>query len=178
MPQIANQDYNIFKVTDGLIISNDAALLAALMKANQQGTIFDVLVVDRYFRMVVAAADDVFGIAGPRSVDQVRVDYTFSQYEGLAAIQAAAIAEGITVNMIPDLCYGIGPHSIELGANGDEDGDNSPIVDEDGNVYSVTSENEKVVAVQKTQHEPEYGWAGTPLVVPFEEVQKLIGIPV
>lgn len=179
MPQIANQDYNIVKATGIGDINADAHILGELKRHFLQGTIFDVIVDDDgSFRRVVLATEDVFGIANSNSVEEISLDYLLPQYEGLAAIQAAAIAEGITVNMIPTLSYEIGPHSIELGAMVEQGGDNSPIVDEDGNVYSVTRENEKVVAVQKTQHEPEYGWAENPLVVPFEEVQKLIGLPI
>lgn len=183
MPQIANQAYNIIKATVGAV-EYDAAVIAALMKAYQQGTIFDVIVDDGNGRIgrVVATSEDTYGIAHTSSVQEISTDYTLPKYEGLAAIQQAALAQGLEVNQIPHLFFGSFEGLNEIGASLDDSAGVAypivayPIVDEDGNVYSASIESEIITAVQKTQEASQYSWEGTPITVPFEEVQKLIGL--
>lgn len=182
MPQIANQDYNIVKVTSGLLPNTDAAVIVALMKAYQQGTIFDVIVEDTHptLRRVVAADAESIGLANTDVAEEIGIEHTLPQYEGLAAIQAAAIAQGLDVVNIPQLILGQSDTGFELGCLLALGG---AIVDEDGNVYSITVNAvggvNNITAVQKTQHAPEYvGWDAAPITVHFEEVQKLIGLPV
>lgn len=179
MPQIANQDYNIVNAMPGIYdMSNDAHIFGELKRHFLQGTIFDVIVLDNvpmYRRIIaVTARGDEFGVAGTDEIKVIGVtDYSVEQYEGLAAIQQAAIAVGIEVTRIPVLHYA----TSELGAMVDAEA--GPIVDEDGKVYNVTFEDGKITAVQKTQHAPESTtWDGDALAVSFEDVQKLIGLPI
>lgn len=182
MPQIANQDYNIVKATPGIAnIGVDAHSLGELKRYFLQGTIFDVIIdVDGELRRVMATDGGDFHIAESGGSSSISVEnYSVEQYEGLAAIQQAALAQGETITMIPRLYFGLIEGVDEIGVSLDDSaGIAYPIVDEEGNVYSASIESETITAVQKTQRAPQYVWEGSPLVVPFEEVQKLVGLTV
>lgn len=183
MPQIANQDYIVVNATSGIddSISKDAHILAELKRHFLKGTIFDVIVLDNFsaYRRIIATDGNDFAVAEVDGIASISTENSVEQYEGLAAIQQAALNQGAEVNAIPTLFFGNLAGGKELGAEVKSEGGARGIVDEDGNAYSISIENNILTAVQKKQQAPEYGgWDGDPITVPFEEVQKLIGLPV
>ena len=182
MPQIAQQDYIIIKPAVAYSIKDDAAALgqmAAIME-RKDTTIFDVLVdisgdredlekVVAAFRAQNRAEWTVLAFSADNSsANQWRPIYTSTQYEGLAAVQlAGAELDESYKDSIPELY--IGADNLLL------DRDNSyPIIDTEGHEIIATGSDGKLATVEIS----DVIYTEEAIKVPFEDIQKLIGLPI
>ena len=99
MPQIAQQDYNFIRSAVATLPYNDAETLAKVSGAIKRGTIFDTILsyVDpdesEHKTRVICVTDDslvIFYDGFNGELYTMPINYSESQYEGLAAIQKAA----------------------------------------------------------------------------------------
>lgn len=171
MPQVAQQDY-IKIMGVGLY---DCRLLAGLVKAITNHTIFDVIidfteVTGDYVRALAYNynSERLFGYVtyyddNNQTFGYINFAYTITQYEGLAAIQERI--EHFTE--IPALGLAEGQYLYE-NATG-------CFITIDGMAIAVVAENGKIVALSQTDvDETSTDYAN----ITSEDAQKLIGLPI
>ena len=168
MPQIAIQDYNVVAPQYAENVERDAAALGVLAGHLERGTIFDVLIEnatdnpDGITRVAAVKGKSIFIVSpmnGPINID---VDYTPLQYEGLAAVQVACeLTERLP---ILEKISGYITESLA-----------ETFLCVDGKLVSVTEDNDnKVASLSVSDEQPgdDDSWVN----VPFDELQKLIGV--
>lgn len=179
MPSIAQQDYIVIAQKVGNTIDVDAYALGQLAKIleKKDTSIFDVILelarnqeyskitscttITKSVGYISHTGEEVIGI---------NIPYTSTQYEGLAAVQEAGEAqypgEGSADNF-PKLGSDNG-RLIETGGTG------YSILNPEGYIISVTVADGKLATVAVADEiDPAGG-----IKVPFEEIQKLIGLPI
>ena len=172
MPQIANQDYNTLRLNYSNAAYTDAGILALIAGHIERGTIYDT-VIEIYsndFGRVcgVDIQDGYPKIGGMDAADGsswgIEVPYTPTQYEGLAAVQVACEMTGeIPGLQVDDNSY------LQEGSTGS-------YLCVSGKCVQVTVDDySAIAALTIVDSVPASGedWVN----VPFEELQKLIGIP-
>lgn len=183
MPSIAQQDYIVIAPKVGNTILNDAYALGQLAKILEKGdtSIFDVILL----RPVVNDGEEdqnqgrVLGIyppnkasifdAGNEGIYTIEVPYTSTQYEGLAAVQEAGEAQQ------PEQGFKDGlPKFSKNEGYFYEASTGNYITDLEGNKISVTVTSDKIASVTLSEEIA----TGNIVKVPFEEIQKLIGLPI
>ncbi len=184
MPSIAQQDYIVIAPKVGNTITVDAYALGQLAKILEKGDtgIFDVILenpeindlpdvirskVLNYFYSEGGKLGDVT-ISSDSGIVTISVLYTSTQYEGLAAVQEAGEAqypgEGIT--------YSLPGFEVDAGALVERVLGLS-ITDLEGHKISVTTTDGKLATVAVSEETDPDG-----IQVPFEEIQKLVGLPI
>lgn len=174
MPQVAQQDYKCLKAHAS--INGDAAVLSALVKSIENHTIFDVILdlttsgagivrVVSYFydegEGGVQFYDDTVG-----EINSVSLDYTATQYEGLAAIQEAENFFG----SLPEITT-INSQGVDYLLEGNE----GVYVCIDGySLIVTTDENGKIGALNIS----EIAITDEHINITWEDAQKLIGLPI
>lgn len=169
MPQIANQDYNFVGPQFASELQIDCAALSLLAGHIERGTIFDVLI-DTYTNRGVSIGR-VFGFdkktnllqyfdASGNAPDQILVNYSSKQYDGLAAVQFAC---GLPDDF-PQLTENYG---YLKEATSDE-----YICVDDYLISVVLDEEDNIISLSISGEETELSHAN----IPFDKVQELIGI--
>lgn len=183
MPSIAQQDYIVIAPKVGNTIVVDAYALGQLVKIleKKDTSIFDVIL---KFLQVNDGEDDpnyekIVGVypmshiidaydPWNRVIYSLNVPYTSTQYEGLAAVQEAGEAQKPGVGFKDGL--------PEFSSNRGylyEKSTGYFITDLEGHKISVTATDDKLATVAVSEETDPDG-----IKVPFEEIQKLIGLPI
>lgn len=177
MPQIAQQDYLSVPHINEIDFGNDMRLLAGLVKGIEIKTFFDIVVSweadgDIFEERTIGySLHDGAIFIGGASIDTIDFAYTATQYEGLAAVQdALAKVEG----SYQDQPTGLSSRSEDIGDVLIEDGSGDVICDEDGHYITFSVDGDGYLASVAISEEIAEGG----LLVPFEEIQKLIGLPI
>lgn len=176
MPQIAQQDYIVIApIVANDIVSDAAALgrLAAILEKKDL-TIFDVIldlsgdgedlekIVARFYRRVayISAEDS--------SVGEMNITNTAVQYEGLAAIQATKNGpKDVAPAIFVETDYN---NMIYEGSTG------RYICTLDGyKVQAQVGADKRILELEKSSELA--GDLDTQILVPFEEIEKLVGLP-
>lgn len=173
MPQIAQQDYIRVFVPEGRSLENDANVLATLLKAAENGTIFDVILgfmtngePDCQFRVLAYKLLDrtITYYYDGENID-LSFSYSLTQYYGLAAVQAEVDRiDGLT-DVFPTF----------IATNGFLSESNSgwPICTPEGYQYKVTLVEGKIATIEVSTTKVE----GDYIAISIEDAQKLIGLP-
>lgn len=185
MPSIAQQDYIVIAPKVGRTISVDAYAIGQLAKILEKGdtSIFDVILengatnespaiyrdkITTIFYDPIAKNGYIISFIEKSEFLDVVIIYTSTQYEGLAAVQEAGEAQypgsGLT-DSLPIFEYNAG----ELA----EQHIGLLITDLEGHKISNTTADGKLATVAILEETDPDG-----IKVPFEEIQKLIGLPI
>ena len=185
MPSIAQQDYIVIAPKVGYTIIVDAYALGQLAKIleKKDTSIFDVILQnvlvndgkdDPNFGRIIGAAlstssssCDVWD-AGNSEPHHIELPYTSTQYEGLATVQEAGEAQHPGDGMKDSL-----PQLQELQSLLYDTSTGYFITDLEGHKISVTAPDAKVTSVAISEETDQDG-----IKVPFEEIQKLVGLPI
>ncbi len=181
MPSIAQQDYIVIapKVAD---IEHDAYALGYLAKIleKKDTSIFDVII--KYDGLNsskisgVCEGEEDFSASvafivseDPTKIYYILIPYTSTQYEGLAAVQEA----GVEDSDLPDLKEKL--PTLERSDDGFlyEEQTATIMTDLEGHKISVTAADGKLATVAVSEETDPDG-----IQVPFEEIQKLVGLPI
>jgi len=184
MPSIAQQDYIVIAPKVGNTIEVDAYALGTLAKIleKKDTSIFDVILKDasinespdeHYSRITDCLFIDINGdnyveYIEDGSIKILNFTHTSTQYEGLAAVQEAGEAqypgEGMNTGLplLQDL------QSVLFDRN-----TGYIITDPEGHKTTVTVAEGKIATVAVSDAVEAEG-----IKVPFEEIQKLIGLPI
>ncbi|WP_303840718.1 hypothetical protein [Selenomonas ruminantium] len=180
MPSIAQQDYIVIAPKVGGEIIVDAYALGQLAKIIEKRdmSIFDVILKNpAIFEENEPNYGRVLGVnpSNPRSlgffdngnneVTFFSFPYTSTQYEGLAAVQEAGKAGGELVEHLPTLVLDGGKLYESFTRNA--------IADLEGHNISITIAAGKLATVAISEETEPDG-----IKVPFEEIKKLIGLPI
>lgn len=182
MPSIAQQDYIVIAPKVGNTIEHDAYALGQLAKILEKNdtSIFDVIVKnltindgedDPNYGRILGVYPKRYSLTafdkGNGEIKDMEL-YTSTQYEGLAAVQEAGEAQwpgegmkesipvfALTVNILTETVIGYN------------------ITDSEGHKISVTVADGEIATVAISEETDPDG-----IKVPFEEIQKLIGLPI
>lgn len=178
MPSVAQQDYIVIAPKVGDMINVDAYALGQLAKIleKKDNSIFDVIVdYDGFNRSKIIGIfdeDTHFMIASvltkESSIKQYNILYTATQYEGLSAVQEAGEAQHPGAGIKDDI-----PLLVNVEDYLNETSSGYYITDLEGHKISVTVANGKLASVAISEETDPDG-----IKVPFEEIQKLIGLPI
>ena len=168
MPQIANQDYNVIRPVYADVIEHDASALGMLSGHIKRGTIFDVLIEQSSYGIakVITLKGDygvIFITPEDNSIQEISIDWSPTQYEGLAAVQVACQIE----DELPQL--GMNASGVLLESN------KETYLCVDGKLVNVTTNELSLVATLSVSNDvpgQDDSWVN----VSFEELQKLVGV--
>lgn len=167
MPQIANQDYNVIKPVYADHVEHDAVALGMLSGHIDRGTIFDVLIEQSYGIAKVITLKGNYGVTfitpEDDSIYVIPIDWSPTQYEGLAAVQVACQID----DAIPEL--GMNASGVLLESN------KKTYLCVDGKLVNVTANELSLVATLSVSNDvpgQDDSWVN----VSFEDLQKLVGV--
>lgn len=175
MPSIAQQDYIVIKTSASpRPFTIDAAALSQIAGCMSRGNIYDCLLQnydgnDEYFARIIAFAPSSKTIFyyewNSGEMDSIEVDYTVTQYQGLAAVQEAEDEiEGEVMLALPALGTA-DSHLIE------EENDYPICVD--GKFLIPAVSGGKLASLTIAETGPGEGFIN----ITWEDAQKLIGLP-
>lgn len=173
MPQIAQQDYKVIAPKEGRSFNADSAALAELKKSILNGIGFDCLIKDTIaddgdINRVLGfypdgSAASYYSLAEGEVIKTIVLDYTVTQYQGLAAVQNAMDDIGLQASLPT-----FEKEDSHLLASADDD----VRVCVDGKYLTVIGD-ETIEALTIAETGP----TGNFINISWEDAQKLIGLP-
>lgn len=177
MPSIAQQDYIVIKPKEGRAAQDDAECLHKLKSALLNGTILDCIIYDTVpregdFSRIIGGYKDAINFYSPgdTEIKGLNLDYTPTQYSGLAAVQEAEDEwNKQAVSLLPALTADGG----DLLA---EDVMAIPICSGGFRIKIIYDGDSKVANLELTDTKPAEGEDF--INISWEDAQKLIGLPI